>query len=73
MDNLDEDSKIEKEKHKKQHLELHAKLDELLADWISHTKSMPSKSTVFELLEWSYEQTLSPTNHFDPPLRRNYE
>lgn len=49
------------EGHKQRHIELHAALDELVADWISHTESLPSASTVLELMRWSYGQTLNPT------------
>jgi len=49
------------EEHKQRHMELHKNLDELLADWIGHTFSLPSTSTVMQLLDWSYQQTLNPT------------
>ena len=52
---------MNKEEHKKRHLELHGYLDELIADWINHTEKVPSKSTVLELMEWSHEQTIEPT------------
>lgn len=51
---------MEQEKHKKRHLELHKSLDELVADMISHTKLMPSETTVMQLIKWSYQQTLEP-------------
>lgn len=51
---------MNKEKHKKRHRELHKYLDELVADWISHTKGMPSKNTVFELMKWSSKQIDNP-------------
>ena len=50
-----------REEHSQRHIELHRSLDELVADWIDHTKSLPSKNTVFELLQWSKGQTSSPT------------
>lgn len=50
-----------KEKHKQRHEELHKVLDELVADFINHTEKMPSKTTVMELMEWSYDQTNNPT------------
>jgi len=43
--------------HKKRHIELHNALDELVADFISSTKGLPSKTTVMELMQWSFEQT----------------
>lgn len=44
---------------------LHQALDELVADWIAHTKALPSKTPVLQLIEWSFEQTQvpSPTWH----------
>jgi len=50
-----------KEEHIQRHEKLHKYLDELVADWIDHTKSLPSKNTVFELLQWSNKQTSLPT------------
>jgi len=49
------------EEHKQRHIELHKAFDELLADWIGHTESLPSKSTVMDLIQWSYQQTIEPT------------
>jgi hypothetical protein len=49
------------EEHKERHEMLHRNLDELVADWIAHTRKVPSKSTVLELMEWAHEQTLNPT------------
>lgn len=50
-----------KKEHKERHVELHKALDELLADWISHTGKLPSKTPITELMAWSHQQTLSPT------------
>lgn len=52
---------LNEEGHKKRHEELHKCLDELVADWIEHTKGLPSKCSVLELMLWSHEQTLNPT------------
>lgn len=49
------------EEHKARHIELHKKLDELLADFIDQTGKTPSGTTVMEFLKWSYEQTQNPT------------
>ena len=49
------------EEHKARHVELHQKLDELLTDFISHTGNLPSKTTITELVVWSYQQTINPT------------
>jgi hypothetical protein len=48
---------MNKQEHLKRHLELHAALDELVADWIMHTQSLPSRSTVMDLMRWSHTQT----------------
>ena len=47
--------------NKKRHKLLHAHLDELLADFITDTGKLTSKTTVTELIEWSYVQTVCPT------------
>jgi len=51
------------EEHRKRHIELHRALDELFADYIDHhpNKSSFSSLTVFELISWSHEQTIIPT------------
>ena len=49
------------EEHKQRHIELHTALDELIADFITHTNKLPSKSSIMELMEWSHQQTLEPT------------
>ena len=54
-------SEIDKEKHIKRHKMLHEHFDELVVDFIIHTKNMPSNTTVTELIRWSYNQTINPT------------
>ena len=49
-----------KKEHIERHEKLHNSLDELVADWLTHTKKFPSKSTITELLKWSHEQTKNP-------------
>ena len=49
------------EKHKKRHVELHKKLDELVADFIAHTEKLLSETTLLELMRWSFEQTQYPS------------
>jgi hypothetical protein len=49
------------EEHKARHQELHKYLDELVADWVTHTTCLPSKSTVLDLIQWSAKQTEEPT------------
>lgn len=46
--------------HKARHALLHAMLDELVADWLQHTKKRPSSSSVLELMNWANEQRLHP-------------
>ena len=50
-----------KEEHKQRHIKLHENLDELIGDYISQTKKMLSKTTIMELIEWSHQQTIEPT------------
>jgi len=49
------------EQHRERHIFLHKMLDELLADFIEHTGKHPSKTTLYELMEWSNEQVANPT------------
>jgi len=49
------------EEHKARHVELHKALDELVADFIRHTGGMPSRTTLTDLMGWSWTQTLNPT------------
>lgn len=47
--------------HKERHEALHDSLDELVADFVTHTQKIPSKASVLELIQWSYEQTQNPS------------
>ncbi len=47
--------------HIQRHKELHKSLDELIADFISHTGRLPSKTPLTELMKWSHHQTIKPT------------
>jgi hypothetical protein len=51
------------EQHKNIHIELHKKLDELVADYIAQTGGLPSRHTIFDLMKWSHEQTQLPTDN----------
>jgi len=53
--------RMTEEKHKERHLELDRALDELVADFIFHTNKLPSKTSLMELMNWSFEQTKIPT------------
>jgi hypothetical protein len=50
-----------KEEHKKRHKDLHTNLDELIADYIQHTKKLLSETSLIDFMKWSYEQTSNPT------------
>ncbi len=52
---------MSQEVHAQRHKELHKALDELLADFILQTGKMPSRTTLFEFMEWSHGQTINPT------------
>jgi len=49
------------EEHRLKHVSLHENLDELIADFISHTGKLPSKTNLIELIVWSLTQTKEPT------------
>ena len=61
------------EEHKQRHVELHRAFDELLADWIGETESLPSEATVMEFMQWSYTQTKSPSDRRGLYLSPNAE
>ena len=48
---------MNKQEHLKRQVELHAMLDELVADWIGHSQRLPSNSSVMDLMRWAYSQT----------------
>jgi len=50
-----------RKQHIARHKKLHKCLDELLADWLSHTGKFLTKTTVMEFLQWSFRQTKNPT------------
>jgi hypothetical protein len=53
-----------KEEHRQRHIELHRYLDELLADYLMHNSgSLPSTTTIMDLMRWSYLQTQDPTEY----------
>jgi len=58
---MTETRKLTKEEHKERHKMLHEHLDELAADFITHMSKRLSETTVFELMQWSFEQTKNPT------------
>lgn len=52
---------MDKKEHIEHHERLHKALDELSADFIRHIGKLPSKTTLRELMSWSYKQTKEPT------------
>lgn len=48
------------DEHIKRHKKLHNWLDEIAADYFTQTERLLSETTVLELLEWSYGQTIQP-------------
>ena len=51
---------IKPEDHIIRHKELHKALDELVADFITHTQKPLSTTSIIKLIEWSYQQTIKP-------------
>lgn len=51
------------EEHRLHHVELHNKLDELIADWFAHQPPgvLMSNTPIIDLMFWSHQQTLTPT------------
>jgi hypothetical protein len=60
------DKPMDREKHIARHKELHKMLDEIVADWISCSEPvetrLPSEHSVMDLMKWSYDQTINPTD-----------
>lgn len=52
--------KITRAQHIKRHKELHKAFDELLADFIWHTKGPTLDRPIHDLIKWSYQQTIEP-------------
>lgn len=51
--------------HKERHKLLHNMLDELLADYIRINRTPIGKTTIMDLLAWSYSQTVAPVSYDD--------
>ncbi len=56
---------MNKDTHKKVHRRLHFSFDELVTDYIAHTKLLLGQSTILDLMIWSYEQTENPAGLHD--------
>lgn len=54
-------AKVDRAAHIKRHVDLHRALDELMADYVGHTRRLLGQTTMIEFMQWSYEQTLNPT------------
>jgi len=50
-----------KEEHIKRHAELHGCLDELVADFIAYRGKGLSESSIIDLIQWSFQQTINPS------------
>jgi hypothetical protein len=48
------------EEHKARHEQLHKSLDELLADFTTHTGKLFSDTPIMDLIVWSHSQTIAP-------------
>jgi len=51
---------MNKEEHKQRHIDLHAALDELLADFVEHNKGTVLRRPIIDLMEWSHRQCEEP-------------
>ena len=51
---------MNKEEHIKRHRELHSSLDELCADFFTHTGKFFSDTSIMDLMKWSNKQTTNP-------------
>ena len=52
---------MSREAHIQRHKELHRNLDELVADMITETNLFPSQMSVLDLMKWSSQQMINPT------------
>ncbi len=50
-----------KAEHIDRHKALHAALDDLVADYLTHTGRGLAATSVLELIQWSHAQTVNPT------------
>jgi hypothetical protein len=50
------------EEHKARHEQLHRYLDELLADFTTHTGKLFSDTPIMDLIVWSHSQTIAPAD-----------
>jgi len=55
---------MNKEQHRQHHEELHKAVDELVADFISQTEQLLTKTSIMDILIWSHGQTKNPTGTY---------
>lgn len=60
------------ESHADRHKKLHRALDELAADMIEQTGSLPSRTSVLDLMKWSHQQTVLPTGQWESEHKRKF-
>ena len=53
---------LTKDEHIKIHKTLHNSLDQLVADFISHTGKSLEETSIMELIKWSHQQTIEPVS-----------
>jgi hypothetical protein len=59
------------DEHRERHKLLHRMMDELVADYLSHVpRSLPSETTLMQLMEWSHAQTINPVELGNPHRAR---
>jgi hypothetical protein len=59
----DDRRELTTEEHRERHVLLHRMLDELGADYLfQNAGSLPSTTTMMDLMRWSHAQTLEPTS-----------
>ena len=58
---MEKEMKDAQVEHKRLHIKLHQSLDELVADFITHTGNRPSNATILDLIRWSADQTDNPS------------
>ena len=61
IEKIERENDMDCSEHRKRHQKLHKALDELLADFLTHTGKLPSKTSTLELAAWSNKQTIKPT------------
>ena len=51
--------------HKREHEQLHEAVLKLAGDFMTHTGKRLRKTSMFDFIRWSYEQTQDPTEFLD--------